>query len=34
MGMNAILALVPDRTDIRLILLDAESSFGRCRDGG
>ena len=30
MGLNAILALMPDRTYVQLILLDTESGFSLC----
>src|SRR5438132_4774882 len=30
MGLNAIFALVPDRTDVQLIFLDTESSLSLC----
>src|SRR3979411_20576 len=33
MSLNAVLALVPDRTHVQLILLDAESGFGLCELG-
>ena len=28
MGLNAVLVLMPDRTDVELIFLDAESGLG------
>src|SRR6266702_5210214 len=30
MSLNAVLALVPDRTHVQLIFLDTESGFGLC----
>jgi hypothetical protein len=30
MGLNAVLELMPYRTDVQLILLDPERSFGLC----